>query len=636
MHPFLPALVCLDLVLLCSAARAASLQVEDAPRIDISSTDAALARVRNLTPEAGLELPLFDEPGDGALWVRGKGYKARFDTQGLEFIPFLGADAPQDYPIRFSIESARVGESELSWSSDVAAEREGALVRYRRGAFDEVFEVGADSIEHSFVLDRRVSGGDLVIRIQTEGELRRASSARGTEFTNERGGVHYGRATVSDARGERIASSTRLDGDSIEIRTPALELERAEFPLVVDPVVWAFTISDTTSIHQVLNADVSYDLTSNTWLCVYEDVYSFNDHDIVARQLDDSGNVVPGGTTYIDYTSADWQTPRVANNNAQNQFMVVARQRNPACIKARTRSATSTTMSGQFAVAAGLSWFYDFPDIGGDSYAYGTPAYCVIWQEMKSDNMGVRYSIGYRLVSPSGTLLQTGYVNQDLTMGAPMPSISKSNGTRVFGNSRWTVAWNNGAGVTCNQIDLAGNFPGYFNVGALTEQTERPSVSPLFDEFATDRRFLLAVIHSNKATWSQGAVECFIAAPNQPKTTFWWTDVNSGGRQDHAPRAEYDGTRMLVSYHEDMTPTNQDVFVSTFWLQESSVLGWGATPELVEDHIQMAMSGLSESRASIASKHTSGSANTYCMSVWDRAADVGYPAIIGGWKLYSY
>jgi len=88
---------------------------------------------------------------------------------------------------------------------------------------------------------------------------------------------------------------------------------------------------------------------------------------------------------------------------------------------------------------------------------------------------------------------------------------------------------------------------------------------------------------------------------------------------------------MLVSYHEDMAGTDQDVFLSSFYINPAYPY-----PLIVEDHVQVAPTGRAESRAAICSRHTSGSTSNYCMTVWDRAADPSYPSIIGAWVHYSY
>src|SRR5262245_43643796 len=79
---------------------------------------------------------LFDEPGDGALYAVGRNWKARFASDAVSFVPFLGSDAPRDEIVRFVLASVRVGGELLELRTDVAPIRDGESIRYARGAVD--------------------------------------------------------------------------------------------------------------------------------------------------------------------------------------------------------------------------------------------------------------------------------------------------------------------------------------------------------------------------------------------------------------------------------------------------------------------------------------------------------------------
>ena len=64
-----------------------------------------LPEARHLAPPAiDFSRVFWDEPGDGAIWARGRNYKASFDERGATFIPYMGFDAPRNY--RFGIKYA--------------------------------------------------------------------------------------------------------------------------------------------------------------------------------------------------------------------------------------------------------------------------------------------------------------------------------------------------------------------------------------------------------------------------------------------------------------------------------------------------------------------------------------------------
>lgn len=577
------------------------------------------ASVPDPTHGGGVTLPLFDEPGDGSVWVRGSDYKARFDEHGLQFIPFLGSDAPQNYPVDVSIVSARVGDRELDWNPGVAPLREGSMVLFQRGELDEVFEVREEHIEHMFLIDRRLEGGDLEIQIRAESELEPSVDALGTRFSGPLGGVHYGRATILDAQGTVVPCATISAGSTITIRASEADLERAEYPLTVDPILSTFFVGASGLTR--LRPEVSYDYDTNTFLSVFLEVFSAGDNDVVAVQLNGSGGVVPGGTTFIDFTSTTWVSAKVANNNGQNQFMVAGVTTSSANrVTVRTRAAGSTAMGSQVNVLTPpyANGFYMSADIGGDPYPWGTPSYCISAVESTGSpsfppsftNVIVRYVC----VSPLNTITASGR----LDLGDTWPfvcAISKSNGTPWYGNQRWTVVWNDSNGFIRNgQVTASGAaipsgaLLGVFG-GTLTTEL---SVSPIFDEYDYNRRFCVTW-HTTGQPWNWVVVCNVFSALTGPRVLDW-----TGGPTQRFPRVEYDGQRVIVAYEEDATSTDKNVFVSSYWLSGSTLMP-------VEIRVPAATSALSEATPSITSKRTSGASIRDCMLNWRRVAAPGAP-----------
>lgn len=124
----------------------------------------------------------FDEDGDGAIWARGADWKARFDATSIQFIPWLGASAPHNFPVEFRLAHARAGDLEIAIEPRERALRDGDSVVLDHGAIDEVWHLTPGAAEQTFVLESRPAG-DLTLRIAIETQL--AARAEGEEFVFE-------------------------------------------------------------------------------------------------------------------------------------------------------------------------------------------------------------------------------------------------------------------------------------------------------------------------------------------------------------------------------------------------------------------------------------------------------------------
>lgn len=582
-----------------------------------------------------LTAPVFDTSAGGEIWVRGRTYKARFDRHGFEYVPFLGSDAPRDYPVDFKVESARVGSTELGWQPDVAPELEGATVTFHRGAFDEVYVVGIDSIEQNFVVCERGTAGDLVVSVHAETELRGADASTCAAFGNELGGVEVGKASIRDAQGRQVRSLTRLAGESVEIRVPQGELQAASFPLAIDPLIttWTVTlIAAPTSNYP----DTSYDWWTDTWLCIDQETFSATDHDIVARQFTSGGTMV--NQVFIESGTADWTRARVANENAQHLFMVVAEvaaSTPTGSVQARTYSATAHSLGAPFTVSPNKPNHKFFcPDIGGDDNPNGTPPFCVAYLESPNELNGDdpnSFNANATVVSPSGRLLSQSALEQ---ADAEPLRVSKSNGHYSFGLQRWTVAWPFGVGsgqfvARFVQIDSSGsNTFADFSGGTIGTGYNAFAVSSLLNGSAFPRGFAFAI--------AKGAA--FIEAD--------WVDSNGSrvtfeaGYADIAPSTavsvDTDGTNIyLVSAQPIAGPhgsTQNNLYLYTFHPSSTDPNGW-IIPAL-QDHVLIAGATDDESMPSLASMRSSGGGSSNMLCIYKRTATLGGAASILAAMLY--
>lgn len=317
----------------------------------------------------------------GGLWASGGNYKVAFD-QGVAFYPVLGERAPRNLPLRWRTRAitttGQPGLEPLGVAQPHAADWRYEL---RRGAVTEAYDVANAGVEQTFVLhERPATGGDLVIVGDIESELTAPASAwRHAEITfhdaegNPR--VRYGAATAIDAEGRREAMASSYDGNAISLRLSGAWLASATFPVVVDPLLTATTL--TNHIAAVSRFDVARDDGSNQLMIVFRRASAGSDYDGYGMLVADDfgGNAV---TVFSD-VDATFSTEHlsVAFVGGTNKWVLALQRRFPAAndfsyLRYRLHAAGDTTFSNAVEyVDLPLNQSWVAPDVGG-SVAFGT------------------------------------------------------------------------------------------------------------------------------------------------------------------------------------------------------------------------------------------------------------------------
>jgi len=391
---------------------------------------------------------------EGALWVRGADYKASFDATGATFVPFLGSDEPRNWPLSVRLVAAEVGGEELAVGAFGHA-RQGDAVALERGLVDEVWELRLREVEQTFVVESLPRQGDLTLKVAFAGDLAAVATPEGWLFANAKGeGVRCSKAFLRLADGSKKALAANMDGDELVIVVPADLIAAAGFPLVVDPVLATYAVDETSFDN--LDADVAYDPEGDSWLHVYEEVFSATDSDVYARRRMPNGTIEEVGYAQVG-TAFSWRAPRVAYQRIEHLFMIVAEASHT------TDLGTSDIVGRVWDVGTGWQpWFYiatpvrdaKSPDIGGDPYP-GAPGevsyFCVTWQEVRDTS--TRYVIVARLWRHTGSPASGSVLTDYGDELREHPSVSNSNGT-----NRWGLSWSRGDhGVGFASISWSGN-----------------------------------------------------------------------------------------------------------------------------------------------------------------------------------
>jgi hypothetical protein len=566
-----------------------------------------------------LDQVMFDEPGDGPLWASGNTYKARFNSSGFTYIPKLGPSAPRDFPISFVLQAITVGEQSLVLQS-ASPTRQGDSVHFDRGAITESYTLAVDSLEQTFTFNARPAGaGDLVIRMAVQTELPVTEDAGGFVFAHDLGSVTYSRAVVVDAAGRHTDVLTRLNSNAggtessareIEIELPTSLLDSATWPIVVDPIIQTNVVEANFADR---SPDVAYDRTTDTFCIVFEEHVSATDGDVWTYRLNGTtGALVPFSLSSIDITTTNWRRPKIANNDLNENYLVVAEAglAPTRTVRGRTVSTTAGTISAQFSIGDSVNYPGDqsHPDVGGDPDDELPVFYCVVWQNEFSS---IDHDILARMVTPAGTtsgaVIEVDYsTNDDFN-----PAISNGNPNFL----EWAIAWDrrifsSDHDIFASRLNWNGaiNDP-TFGVDTTTSDNRNPSVSsPMFDGSN-------AIVYEENPA-SDGDVWCRVMNGTSIVASQNLTELDGVIEQTRLPVVDANSSQFVVAYEEQYFGADWDAYASTYCYLTTNI-------DVAERHRRLAYESEPEGQLMLASKYSAGGGPDRALISWVRLYDSG-------------
>lgn len=311
----------------------------------------------------------WDTEANGTIWVRGRGYKASFGVDGATYFPLFGGEQPRHFPIAMSLGSATSGGLPIALKPIQGATRDRDRVVIDRGAIDEIYEIGLEGVEQTFVVESKPQA-DLKLFVSLATELGCHENEAGITLSNEFGTVVYGDAFAREPGDEKHPLASRTVAGGIEIEVPSEYLATAGFPLIVDPLISTFGVAVLSPLND-FNSSVAYDATHNRYLFAYEEGTAAFDGDVYAKLTDSAGTVL--GQGYVDMTTEDWYEPSVANLNAYDQFLVAGRAQLSAPssseVRGRLTSASSFSLGAKLTIAsASFGSISITTGVGGDPF----------------------------------------------------------------------------------------------------------------------------------------------------------------------------------------------------------------------------------------------------------------------------
>ncbi|MEM9380896.1 MAG: hypothetical protein AAGB93_13165 [Planctomycetota bacterium] len=401
----------------------------------------ALSQTAPATDLAALPAPqrdaVYHDEVDGTHWARGRTYKASANQDGFAYVPFLGSDAPRNYPVHFTLTRVERDGTPLDLESTAQVRRDGDRIVLDRGSVQVNYDLAVESVEQSFSFARPEGEGNVTLTLAVTTDLAGVSDGSALRFANDRGGVRYGEAIVLDDAGRRADVESRWTGNAIELVVPATFVNQANGPLLVDPILSTTVIDGFDA--ELTEPDVAYDEVDDKYLVVYSERFSGSDSDVFS-QFVDGATLDSLSSRYIDQSSDSWRTPTVAQLRSTRRFMVACQAPSVAIsvrsdIIGRLCEADGTLHPPAVLVTATTAYNCSTPDIGGERINFPESYYCLVYSRFYiTDVDTAAVIIDSDGVPASSEILLGGFVSRD----ERDPNVSKSTNT---GATRFNVAW---------------------------------------------------------------------------------------------------------------------------------------------------------------------------------------------------
>lgn len=281
-------------------------------------------------------------PSTTAAWASGDTYKVRVGTDGMHFVPVLGEGFDRGLPFDWRTSSITRGAHAMVAPGDTARLEHGgqrATLVHGDGAVLEVYDAIDAGVEQTFVLRSRPEGtGDLVVTGALQTELLaapRTARHAGLDFhapadqaaaagIGDQPVIRYGEAFAIDARGVQVPLASGFDGASITLEVPGDWLDRAAYPVTIDPLTSRvlFPASGAATNGQVSYPQIIRDDVRGRLIVAYgRPTVGSTDHDTYLRYFDDAfqGN----GLFYSDVSDQrDTRYHALASNRREDRIVL--------------------------------------------------------------------------------------------------------------------------------------------------------------------------------------------------------------------------------------------------------------------------------------------------------------------------
>ena len=383
---------------------------------------------------------LIDERPSGDVWVRTKDFRASFTDAGFVAYPIFGAVSPREWPVRFSLRSAGRGAAAYDVTRKGRAARAASTITLPHRSVREVFHVGVDSVEQTFVFDALPGKGDLLLELAVETDLDTEVDGSTLRFAHpEFGGLTYGEAFVVDASGRAQSIERTWRAGAIHFTVPADFLAGATLPVTIDPVISTFGNGFGNTSDDAF-PDICYGGDPGRYYVCWQEQTSGSNADVYCTSFSEFGT--QGASWAVDITNENWNQPRIAHVPAFGRLLIVASLDTAmqGSVMGRLSSTfTNDTIGSPFFVST-TGTLKIQPCVGGTNRLGTTNNHFIVaWSRLQTTT---RWMLEYRVIDWTGSPVTGVQVLDNVTdVQARQPAVSRTYGDATLPVDLWTVAW---------------------------------------------------------------------------------------------------------------------------------------------------------------------------------------------------
>lgn len=373
--------------------------------------------------------------------IKSPQYKAKLAGGRFEYYPKGLSNAGLIY----TLSSVRVGNTSLvrDLTPDLTVQGNIISVNYS-DELSETYTPLHSGIEQCWVISKRPSAsGALVICGKVRSPFAVISSPNGCDFVDRQGKAvfSYGLVTVVDSKGSKYSCRPKIDHGTLTITVPKSYLDKAVFPITVDPVVGTeVQLCPTFSAAPENQEDIQICASQYGYLAVWQDSRGTNGTDIYACRLSATGQVQDLFGIEVSSASGDQTDPSVSWDG-QNYLVVWADRRilGQQHIYGARVKATGEVIDKQGIPISGTTGTQAFPRVAGDMGSF-----LVVWQDTRTTSADIYCC----KVSDDGAMSRSSGIATS-TNNEETPDVA-------FNGSYFLVAWNDYRNSASTGTDIYG------------------------------------------------------------------------------------------------------------------------------------------------------------------------------------